>query len=84
MAPAQPQNQQARNTIEQLEERLLDLELRERARSIDLRVVMERLQVFQVDIYKRLEGMEKKVDETLAGLSVKCDKMEKLVNRYKK
>ena len=43
---------------------------------------MERLQVFQVDIYKRLEGMEKKVDETLAGLSVKCDKMEKLVNRY--
>ncbi|KAJ3045564.1 hypothetical protein HDV00_009221 [Rhizophlyctis rosea] len=84
MAPQQPQNQEARNTIEQLEERLLDLELKERARSIDLRVVMERLQVFQVDIYKRLEGMEKKVDETLASLSVKCDKMEKLVNRYKK
>ena len=36
-APAQPQNQEARNTIEQLEERLLDLELKERARSIDLR-----------------------------------------------
>lgn len=47
-------------------------------------VVMDRLQGFQVDIYKRLENMEKKADETLGGLAVKCDKMEKLVNRYRK
>ncbi|KAJ3293522.1 hypothetical protein HK104_004394 [Borealophlyctis nickersoniae] len=84
LAPAQPQNQKARDTIEQLESRLLELELRERARSIDLRVVMDQLRGFQVDIYKRLETMEKKVDETLSTLSVKCDKMEKLVNRYRK
>lgn len=45
---------------------------------------MERLQAFQVDIYKRLELMEKKVDDTLSGLAVKCDKMEKVVARYKK
>ncbi|KND01371.1 uncharacterized protein SPPG_03184 [Spizellomyces punctatus DAOM BR117] len=84
MAPAQPQNLKTKHTMQGLEQRLLELELRERARSIDLRVIMDRLQSFQVDIYKRLEGMEKKVDDTLAGLAVKCDKMEKVVARYKK
>ncbi|KAI8921027.1 hypothetical protein DFJ77DRAFT_448292 [Powellomyces hirtus] len=84
LAPAQPQNLKVKGTIQDLEQRLLELELRERARSIDLRVIMDRLQVFQVDIYKRLETMEKKVDETLLGLATKCDRMEKVVARYKK
>ncbi|KAI8817168.1 uncharacterized protein EV422DRAFT_551520 [Fimicolochytrium jonesii] len=84
LAPAQPQNLKVKGTIQDLEQRLLELELKERARSIDLRVIMDRLQVFQVDVYKRLEAMDKKVDETLAGLAVKCERMEKVVARYKK
>ncbi|KAJ3176318.1 hypothetical protein HDU87_005360 [Geranomyces variabilis] len=84
LAPAQPQNLKVKGTIQDLEQRLLELELRERARSIDLRVIMDRLQVFQVDIYKRLESMEKRVDETLVGLATKCTAMEKVVGKYKK
>ncbi|KAI9096601.1 hypothetical protein DFS34DRAFT_650694 [Phlyctochytrium arcticum] len=84
IAPPQPVNLKVKHTMAELEQRLVEIELRERARSIDLRVIMDRLQGFQVDIYKRLENMEKKVDETMAGLAVKCDKMERVVARYKK
>ncbi|RKO86086.1 hypothetical protein BDK51DRAFT_34934 [Blyttiomyces helicus] len=84
LAPARPMNLSARNTIEKLEEQLLELEMNERARSIDLRVIMDTLQGFQLDVYKRLEAMEKRVEETMGSLSVKCDRMEKTVARYRK
>ncbi|KAI9011390.1 hypothetical protein BC832DRAFT_590617 [Gaertneriomyces semiglobifer] len=84
LAPAQPQNVEVKGTIEHLEQRLLELELHERGRSIDLRVVMERLQGFQLDMTKRLEVMEKKTDETIVALSTKIDKMDKMAARYKR
>ncbi|KAL2919844.1 hypothetical protein HK105_200761 [Polyrhizophydium stewartii] len=83
LAPAQPVNLESRKTIESLESRLLELELNERVRSIDLRVVMRDLQSFQIDMYKRFEDLEKRVEDGLVSLGAKCDKMEKAVAKYK-
>jgi hypothetical protein len=66
-----------------LERKLLELEMRERARSIDIKNLMGELTEFQVEYYKRLEDLELKLDQTLAGLAIKCDKLEKVVVRYK-
>ncbi|KAH6595120.1 hypothetical protein BASA50_006106 [Batrachochytrium salamandrivorans] len=63
LAPAQPVNMESRKTIESLERRLMELELNERARSIDIRVIMRELQFFQVEIHKTFDDLEKKVDE---------------------
>ena len=83
LAPARPQNAETRKTIESLERRLLDIELAERSRSIDLRVVMRDLQRFQVELYKKFEDLDKKMDDGLFGLGVKCEKMERAVMKYK-
>ena len=71
------------DTVERLERKLLELEMRERARSIDIKNLMGELTGFQVEYYKRLEDLERKLDQTLAGLALKCDKLEKVVVRYK-
>ena len=83
LAPARPANIDARKTVEALENRLIELEIHERSRSIDLRVIMRELQSFQIDIYKRFEELEKHVDDSLVSLAIKCDKMEKVVLKYK-
>ncbi|KAI8915901.1 hypothetical protein EDD86DRAFT_185877 [Gorgonomyces haynaldii] len=84
LAPARPQNTETRRNVEALERRLLELELNERARSIDLRVLMRDMQMFQVDLYKKFEDLEKKVEDGLFGLATKCEKMEKAVLKYAK
>ncbi|KAJ1342816.1 hypothetical protein BSLG_002635 [Batrachochytrium salamandrivorans] len=71
LAPAQPVNMESRKTIESLERRLMELELNERARSIDIRVIMRELQFFQVEIHKTFDDLEKKVDEGLVSLALK-------------
>ncbi|EGF84076.1 hypothetical protein BATDEDRAFT_85450 [Batrachochytrium dendrobatidis JAM81] len=83
LAPAQPVNVESRKTIESLEKRLLELELNERARSIDLRVIMRDLQFFQLEMHKTMEELQKKVDDGLVSLALKCDKMERAVVKYK-
>jgi hypothetical protein len=76
-------NSANRKTVESLEERLLRIEMQERSRSIDLRVVMMELQSFQIDILKRFEELDKRMNDGLFGLAVKCDKMERAVQRFK-
>lgn len=90
LAPARPQNAESRKTIESLERRLLDIELSERSRSIDLRIIMRDLQGFQVEMYKKFDDLEKKMDDGinfiiigLFGLGVKCEKMERAVLKYR-
>ncbi len=84
LAPARPANFEQRKTIDALEKRLLEVERNERSRSIDLRVIMRELQGFQVAMIKRMEDLDKKVDDGLVGLAVKCEKMEKMVAKYNK
>jgi hypothetical protein len=84
LAPARPANLEQRKTIDAIEKRLLEVERNERARSIDLRVIMRELQAFQVVMLKRMEELDKKVDDGLVGLAFKCEKMEKLVVKYNK
>ncbi|KAI8926729.1 hypothetical protein BC831DRAFT_455220 [Entophlyctis helioformis] len=83
LAPSRPANIETRKTIEALERRLLEIELHERARSIDLRVVMRDLQTFQIDMYKRFEELDRRVEDGLVALSQKCERMEKAVTKYK-
>ena len=44
---------------------------------------MRDFQIFQVGILKRMEELDQKVDNGLIGLAAKCEKMEKLVSKYK-
>ncbi|KAI8901182.1 hypothetical protein BC833DRAFT_174635 [Globomyces pollinis-pini] len=83
LAPARPINIESRKTIEALEKRLVELEGSERTRSIDLKVIMRDFQGFQVMMMKKFEELDKKVDDGLVGLAYKCEKMEKLVTKYK-
>eukprot|EP00842_Homolaphlyctis_polyrhiza_P001576 jgi/Hompol1/2419/HPOL_001810-RA len=83
LAPSRPTNVEARKTVEALERRLIELELNERSRSIDLRVIMRDLQGFQIEILKKFEELDKKVDDNLVSLAQRCDKMEKAVVKYK-
>jgi hypothetical protein len=83
LAPELPKSLGAVKTVESVENRLLELEMAERARSIDMKACMTELTQFQLEYYKRLEQMEKKLDEALVGLAAKCDKLEKVVQRYK-
>ena len=83
LAPEIPKSQKSIRTIENLERRLMELEMRERARSIDIKGLVTELQGFQIEYYKRLEDLEVKVNQTLEGLGVKCDKLEKIVERYR-
>ena len=43
---------------------------------------MRDLQTFQIDMYKRMNGLEKNVEDGLVQLAMKCDKMEKIVSKY--
>lgn len=83
LAPARPGNQEMRKTVESLEYRLLEVERNERTRSIDLRVAMRDFQHFQISLFKKFEDLDKKVDDGLIGLALKCEKMEKMVSKYK-
>jgi hypothetical protein len=84
LAPARPANVEQRLTIDAIEKRLLEVERNERTRSIDLRMIMRELQGFQVHMTKRMEDIDKKVDDGLIGLGVKCEKMERMVLKYNK
>ncbi|KAI8801194.1 hypothetical protein BJ742DRAFT_716155 [Cladochytrium replicatum] len=84
LAPERPVNPKAEGTILALEERLAQLELEERARSVDLRVIMTKLQTFQVDSFKRLESLDKRVDDLILKLDARCERMEKVVARFTK
>lgn len=44
---------------------------------------MRDFQMFQISMLKKFEDLDKKVDEGLLGLAYKCDRMEKLVQKYK-
>jgi hypothetical protein len=44
---------------------------------------MRDFQSFQISIIKRMEELDQKVDSGLIGLAAKCEKMEKLVSKYK-
>lgn len=55
----------------------------ERTRSIDLRVIMRDMQGFQMEMHRKFEDLEKKMDDGLFGLGVKCEKMERAVLKYK-
>ncbi|KAJ3376498.1 hypothetical protein HDU92_000265, partial [Lobulomyces angularis] len=79
IAPTKPQNKNVKSCLETLEEQLIELEIRERARSIDIKVIMERLQFLQMDMFKKLDLLDKKVEENFAKLDMKCDKMEKII-----
>ncbi len=83
LAPEPYRSEKEIRTLELLEKRLLELELRERARSIDIKVLMEELKSFQIEYYGRLEIMEKKLDEKLEGLQSKCERLASVVVRYK-
>jgi hypothetical protein len=84
LAPARPVNLEQRMVIDSLEKRLLEVERNERTRSIDLRVIMRELQGFQLIMIKRMDDLDKKVDDGLGGLAVKCEKMERIVDKYNK
>ncbi|KAJ3122230.1 hypothetical protein HK098_002998 [Nowakowskiella sp. JEL0407] len=81
-APPQPANMQMKGNLEALENRLILLETQERARSIDIRVIMETLQQFQIDMMKKIDVLEKKVEEGVTKLDAKCDRMEKVVAKF--
>ncbi|KAI8612722.1 hypothetical protein BC830DRAFT_1231006 [Chytriomyces sp. MP71] len=83
MGPARPLPA-TEMTIEALEQQILQLESLERTRSIDLKTVMENLQAFQVDFTKKMEFLDKKVDEMTAKVDVKCDRLNATLQRYKK
>ena len=83
LAPEEPKTLRSIRTVEELERKLLELEMKERARSIDIKSIMTNLQEFQLDYFKRLEELESKLDKNLTVLSIKCDKLEKVVQRYK-
>lgn len=83
LAPEPFKSQKDTRTLELLEKRLIELEMRERARSIDIKVLMEELKSFQIEYYGRLEAMEKKLDEKLEGLQSKCERLAGVVVRYK-
>lgn len=82
MSPALPKNKVIKTSIESLEQQLLELEIRERARSIDISLIMDRLQHFQVYMFRKLDELDKKVDETHTKMEIRCQKLEKTVNRY--
>ncbi|KAI9366712.1 hypothetical protein DFJ73DRAFT_653859 [Zopfochytrium polystomum] len=84
LGETRPQNQQTRQTIESLEEQLILLEQMERARSIDLKTVMEQLQACQLDFHKRFELLDKKVDDVAAKLDTKCERLERSMARLRK
>ena len=77
-----PQNLD-RSSVTALEVRLLELEINERARSIDVRAIMTKMQDLQLDIFKRLEAMDKKVDQNAHELSWKCEKSEAALKKYR-
>ncbi|KAI8840977.1 hypothetical protein BJ741DRAFT_594939 [Chytriomyces cf. hyalinus JEL632] len=83
MAEARPINA-ADKTMESLEQQIMQLELLERTRSIDLKMVMENLQSFQLDFHKRFEYLDKKVDEMTAKVDAKCERLNATLQRYKK
>ncbi|KAJ1562027.1 hypothetical protein HK096_002397 [Nowakowskiella sp. JEL0078] len=77
IAPLAPTNNQLRVNVADLESQLQNLELQERARSIDLRVLMETFLKFQQDMMKKIDSLEKKVEEGVTKLDAKCDRLEK-------
>ncbi|KAI9344935.1 hypothetical protein BDR26DRAFT_856966 [Obelidium mucronatum] len=83
MGEARPQNA-ADKTIEALEQQIVQLELLERTRSIDLKMVMEGLFSFQVEYQKKFEALDKKVEEMASRLDSKCDRLNATLQRYKK
>ena len=44
---------------------------------------MRDLQTFQIDMFKKFEELDKKMDDGIAGLATKCEKMEKAVLKYR-
>ncbi|TPX47513.1 hypothetical protein SeMB42_g02265 [Synchytrium endobioticum] len=77
-----PQNLD-KSSVAALEARLLELELHERARSIDIRAIMEKMQALQLDMFKKLEATDKKVDQNAHELSWKCEKSEAALKKYR-
>ncbi|KAJ3058943.1 hypothetical protein BCR33DRAFT_712754 [Rhizoclosmatium globosum] len=83
MAEARPQNA-ADHTIEALEQQIVQLELLERARSIDLKMVMENLLSFQTEFQKKFEALDKKVGEMSNRLDQKAERLSATLQRFKK
>ena len=68
--------------INDLEIRLCQLEVKERAQSIDIKALVQELSNFQIHFFKKLEELDSKVDINLSNLEVKCEKLEKVLIKY--
>ena len=68
--------------ISDLESRLIQLELKERAQSIDIKALVQDLSNFQIHFFKKLSELEAKVDLNLNNLESKTEKLEKILIKY--
>ena len=83
MGVPRPENKPSYTSIAELEMKLIELERNERTRSIDLKLIMQELQGFQVAMLTKLGTFEKQVEDGLKGLTTKCSKLEQVVAKYK-
>lgn len=68
--------------ISDLESRLIQLEMKERAQSIDIKALVEELSRFQIHFFKKLNSLEQKVELNLTNLEAKTEKLEKILTKY--
>ena len=78
-----PENKPSFTSVAELEMKLIELERNERTRSIDLKLIMQELQGFQVSMLTKLTTFEKQVEDGLKVLTQKCTKLEQTVSKYK-
>lgn len=68
--------------ISDLESRLIQLEMKERAQSIDIKALVQELSRFQIHFFKKLSELEDKVNLNLGNLEIKTEKLEKILTKY--
>ena len=82
-APMKPENKIDGDLVEALEAQLVQLEIRDHARTMQTRAISDKLNSFQAEMLKSLEQVDKKIDDTFSHLDEKCQRLEKLLQKYK-
>jgi hypothetical protein len=77
-------NNFSKNSLENLENELLNLEVNQRKMGISIKKLLKSFNDFQILYFKRLENLEEKVDVNLKNLDIKTSKLEKSLQKYMK
>lgn len=68
-------------TLENVQEKLTSLEMKETANSISIKKLLKDFSDFQIHFFKKLEKLQEKVDLNFSNLQEKTLKLEKIINK---